>query len=562
MEFEVLKRSHLKRNMVIVLLVVAIISAIVLNFTRAKYKTEESIPLINGTINYKIPDFNTLAIYIEDSNNNYISTNEVPSDGYDFNQEKSYCTTNNKTDTSIQIEYLNGLISLSNINKRTKCYFYFNLQENATNLKDKIIANNGGKEKLETNIIKDFSVIAPRTIKTVDEGTKESSVFSTDATIITYLAYADSYDFNEETGLYSLNDPIISSYQEAYNKIKGKYISTPYYTSETSTNIPTNNLEQVYEVTDTNSKLIYMKESVKTQISDMNDKGLYKTSDSYGTSYYFRGAVDNNWLYFAGFYWRIIRINGDGSIRLIYTGKKGEVIPANAPVSYRNINTVLNNSNNYPYTMYTNQAEYVGYMYELGLSHGVKYDSFIKSIVDAWYKNNLKNYTSYLADNGFCNDRSSVVLGSVTTPAEAIGTNQVDFNPLIRNYINKNPSLKCSNKEDNFTVQDIQNGNGALTYPIGLITIDEVAYAGAVYEKVNHNNYLTNAVNYWTMSPFNSGNGKYKMSNMNVAWNGMIASDQSNNANGGIRPVISLKSTVKAIGNGTSSNPYVVISTE
>ena len=97
-----------------------------------------------------------------------------------------------------------------------------------------------------------------------------------------------------------------------------------------------------------------MKESVKTQISDMNDKGLYKTSDSYGTSYYFRGAVDNNWLYFAGFYWRIIRINGDGSIRLIYTGKKGEVIPANAPVSYRNINTVLNNSNNYPYTMYTN----------------------------------------------------------------------------------------------------------------------------------------------------------------------------------------------------------------
>ena len=95
-------------------------------------------------------------------------------------------------------------------------------------------------------MIKDFSVIAPRTIKTVDEGTKESSVFSTDATIITYLAYADSYDFNEETGLYSLNDPIISSYQEAYNKIKGKYISTPYYTSETSTNIPTNNLEQVY----------------------------------------------------------------------------------------------------------------------------------------------------------------------------------------------------------------------------------------------------------------------------------------------------------------------------
>ena len=65
MEFEVLKRSHLKRNMVIVLLVVAIISAIVLNFTRAKYKTEESIPLINGTINYKIPDFNTLIIFLQ-----------------------------------------------------------------------------------------------------------------------------------------------------------------------------------------------------------------------------------------------------------------------------------------------------------------------------------------------------------------------------------------------------------------------------------------------------------------------------------------------------------------
>ena len=152
MEIETLKRSHVKRNIVIAVVVVAIISAIILTFTKAKYKNTESIPLVNGTINYKVPDFNTLAIYIEDSNNNYISTNEVPSDGYDFNQEKSYCTTNNKTDTSIQIEYLNGLISLSNINKRTKCYFYFNLQENATNLKDKIIANNGGKEKLRKQI--------------------------------------------------------------------------------------------------------------------------------------------------------------------------------------------------------------------------------------------------------------------------------------------------------------------------------------------------------------------------------------------------------------------------
>ena len=125
MEFEVLKRSHLKRNMVIVLLVVAIISAIVLNFTRAKYKNTESIPLVNGTINYTPYDLKMVAMYQEE-NGDYKSIDTVPTSGYTLNEEKSYCEVNDNKDNNITIEYQNGSINFLGMTKKgTKCYLYF-----------------------------------------------------------------------------------------------------------------------------------------------------------------------------------------------------------------------------------------------------------------------------------------------------------------------------------------------------------------------------------------------------------------------------------------------------
>lgn len=82
MNFEVLKKSHLKRNIIIGVVAVTIISAVVLNFTRAKYRTTQSIPLVNGTINYVKSDLNLIALNIENSNGEYVNTNTVPSSGY------------------------------------------------------------------------------------------------------------------------------------------------------------------------------------------------------------------------------------------------------------------------------------------------------------------------------------------------------------------------------------------------------------------------------------------------------------------------------------------------
>ena len=83
MKFEVLKRSHLKRNILIGVVVVLVLSAIVLTFTKAKYKITESIPLVNGTINYELSDFNLIGAYIQEGEE-YKQTNEIPTSGYEF----------------------------------------------------------------------------------------------------------------------------------------------------------------------------------------------------------------------------------------------------------------------------------------------------------------------------------------------------------------------------------------------------------------------------------------------------------------------------------------------
>ena len=99
MKFEVIKRSHVKRNIIIGIIVVLILSAIILTFTKAKYKITESIPLVNGTINYELSDFNLIGAYIQEGDN-YIQVDEIPTSGYEFNEEKSYCTVNNENKTA------------------------------------------------------------------------------------------------------------------------------------------------------------------------------------------------------------------------------------------------------------------------------------------------------------------------------------------------------------------------------------------------------------------------------------------------------------------------------
>ena len=269
------------------------------------------------------------------------------------------------------------------------------------------------------------------------------------------------------------------------------------------------------------------------------DEGLYKAQDDWGDSYYFRGAVTNNWVKFAGFYWRIIRINGDGSIRLIYNGTSAKATGDS---------TMINSSQ--AFNSRYNRSEYVGYMYTMNKQHGNTTNSSIKEVLDGWYHNELLNYANQInTEGGFCGDR-------VSSNWSSQPNGEIYYEAYERLYDNKIPTLKCSNSLDLYTVSGSSEGNKALTNPIGLITADEVAMAGGVYDEINTSYYLNNNTDYWTMSPFYVESSTAHM--FYVRSNGSLRNIWPDSELG-VRPVINLKAdaTIKS-GNGTSSTPYEV----
>ena len=279
------------------------------------------------------------------------------------------------------------------------------------------------------------------------------------------------------------------------------------------------------------------------------DEGIYAAEDDYGTSYYFRGAVENNYVYFAGFYWRIVRINGDGTIRMIYDGTSAH---ANGEASNdRQIGTSAFNTNN-------NDNAYAGYMYgQLGASdynstHENINDSTIKTAIDNWYKTNIVDagYSDKVADVIYCNDRS------INNDNLGYGTSATYYR--TSNILTEDAIFICSQKNDRFTVNDITLGNGALTYPVGLITADEVYLAGGGYGVANNSYYLRIGQEYWTMSPARFNGTTMTMRSVFVSGN--FGDYRNATLVIGVRPVISLKSTVELQGNGTISSPYEVIS--
>ena len=138
------------------------------------------------------------------------------------------------------------------------------------------------------------------------------------------------------------------------------------------------------------------------QESDKSDRGLYMMEDQDGKSYYYRGSATNNYVYFAGYYWRIIRQNGNGSVRLLFAGTSASAVGDSLQIGTNAFNATRNNPG------------YVGYMYgstfntSYEQTHANENNSSIKTVLDNWYKTNIvdKNLEQYIADSGFCNDRS------------------------------------------------------------------------------------------------------------------------------------------------------------
>ena len=287
------------------------------------------------------------------------------------------------------------------------------------------------------------------------------------------------------------------------------------------------------------------------------NEGLYKAQDDLGTSYYFRGAVNNNWVKFGkengkDIYWRIIRINGDGSIRMIYTGTTAPT--ESTKVVMTGTGTQIN-ATTYRFNTSYNKAEYVGYMYTLGEQHGNGISSTIKTTIENWYAGTtLKDNPLVSKDQIFCNDRSP---SSTQTAAWTSTGATYNYGAKGRLYSNKTPILTCRVASDKFTSKKSSIGNKALEYPVGLITVDEIAMAGGVPGSSNSSYYLYTNQNYWSGSPTSFDSDIAYAYEFAVFSSGTISADFMRNSLGA-RPVISLSSKAKLSGNGTYNDVYTV----
>ena len=251
-------------------------------------------------------------------------------------------------------------------------------------------------------------------------------------------------------------------------------------------------------------------------------------------------------------YWRIIRTNSDGGVRLLYHGTS--TTATDAYIGECTFNT------NY------NSPKYVGYMYgnsdaTLEEARTNTNDSTIKTYIDNWYANNMTSYTKYLSTTAvYCNDRE---VGSGTYNTDDSG---FDYAAITRLYTNKTPTYDCTNNNDKFTV-DASSGNGKLTHPIALMTADEIAYAGGVCGTNAPMWYYTNSslenstgiIEWWSLSP--------SYWDGNAGSLGVYGSDNPGSLNGfyingsqGARPAVSLKACVQwKSGDGTANNPYEIV---
>ncbi len=299
--------------------------------------------------------------------------------------------------------------------------------------------------------------------------------------------------------------------------------------------------------------------------------------------YYFTGAADNNWFKFANYWWRIIRTNEDGSLRLLYAGTSPDT-----QEGYIGGQTYSYNGTTY------NNAAYVGYMYgnlgSLTYNRDNTTDSEVKKTIDKWYQDNiLASYDKYVSKTAiYCNDRANdnynptIVMyyaasKRITNKASSYGgASQASlYRPSFKCGLNYNSkpfsdsNTESERKKDLFTAINNEGiGNQKLTYPVALLTADEVAFAGGLWSTDAPNTYFYlnsegNSVTgdkwWWTMTPYGtySGGNAYVFKVQGSENPGHLV-DNGVAASHVIRPVLSIKDCVRIKGQGTVKNPYEV----
>jgi len=448
MKFETLKTGKFERFKRKIPLITAIslcvFGSLTFYFSHAKYVFSKSVKLAEGKITYKIPDFQTVAMYQQASagSSTYNEITKMPTSGYHINETKSYCNLNSVKDTNARM-YTNANEEhvFTGFSKGEKCFIYF------------------------------------------DKNVKPLSV----------------------------------------TEVLAKYTKN---TSRSG--------------------------SVTAKFTESTPTTVYSAADDNGTSYMFAGVNPNNWVKLGNLYFRIIRFNGDGTMRLIYSGEGS----AQTSGTGTQIGTKAFNEN------YNNNM-YVGLQYTSGNVHGNGTNSTILgtststdlTTLYGWYNNKVKpSYESIIESNaGFCSDRDNYTNNTGTDSGGGIGTTPTYYGADIRYLKEENwqtsytPVLSCKNASDN------------LKLPVGLITADEYILAGGGIYINGYDNetfWLHTGENYWTMSP-----NRYSSDTswMFIVYSfGVFFFDHVRNTFG-VRPVINLKTTTTFSGGiGTSTDPYIV----
>ena len=304
---------------------------------------------------------------------------------------------------------------------------------------------------------------------------------------------------------------------------------------------------------------IQTRSSFSAVFTTTNTGTLYKATESItgGTAkdvYYFAGEAKNNWVKFGGYYWRIIRTNRDGSVRLLYSGTSPDTTEGYIGKSKFN-------------STYSDPIS-VGYMYGTSGTQASnrtnENNSIIKTYIDNWYSTNLSSYTKYISTEAvYCNDRE---VGSGTYTAT--GSSTFYYAPYTRLYTNNAPSYNCTSSKDAFSGS---NSEAKLTYPIGLMTADEITYAGgyrytsltspyAWYYLNSAGGSITGSTYWWLLSPLYWDGGVaylwsvYGSDNPGCLYYGIVR------ASFAVRPVISIKSdALWSSGDGSPENPYEIV---
>ncbi|MDO4341195.1 MAG: hypothetical protein Q4C44_00425 [bacterium] len=322
---------------------------------------------------------------------------------------------------------------------------------------------------------------------------------------------------------------------------------------------------------------------------------LASASDDYGTSYYFRGAVTNNFVEYANMCWRIVRITGNGAVKLTLYNYNGLTDSNTVPSSTTPCNVTGTNlafarysgtTVRSPFNTTDSDNAYVGFMYgtvpstSYTSAHTNTNKSTVLKNLETWYTNVLAKQSNFsetdLADTIWCNDKNVLKSTSFNPNSMTLGTrygystnnNYYAAEQRLSNSSGKaggtGPTLTCQNdsnggKLSKFTVSDTTYGNGVLTYKLGLLTADEIAFAGGAYVTGNSTYYIYGNASsnwWWTLTPAYN----YDEAALIVFSGGGLNTDYARitSSNCLIRPAISLTSEMKASGNGTATDPYVI----